>query len=319
MLVKMSKLFAFIFLFFIVANTSQAESIKIPGFPEIPESLIVINRTQTPKNEICRAVNIQSGKHNLVGTLHLPTTPMPEGGYPTVILFHGFRGSTVGGLTGPYRKLARALVESGIACVRFDMAGCGNSEGIAHEVPIQTYLRNGEDILSTVIQYPEVHPFRLGIASFSLGCHTALHLAQFYCPSQFQIRAISLWAPVADGAILFKEMYESVNDNTSIVDNLGKDFGFGTAPLVICEEDVSAFLSLQDHIVLNSLPTRIPILHLQGREDNLVSLTQRDLFKNTAPGNTEFKIYENTDHNLGTSPHMQEIIRDIVKYFHSHL
>ncbi|WP_117274770.1 alpha/beta hydrolase [Chlamydia poikilotherma] len=313
----MRKLSAFISLFFIIANASYAEPIKIPGFPEIPDTLLIINKTKTPKNEICRAINIQSGEHNLVGTLHLPTTPMPEDGYPTVILFHGFRGNTVGGLTGSYRKIARSLAQAGIASVRFDMAGCGNSEGIATEVPIKTYLRNGEDILYTVTQYPEINPRRLGIAGFSLGCHTAFHLASFYRPNQFQIRAISIWAPVADGAILFKEMYEAVKNNTNIVDNLGKDFGFGPAPLLVCEEDVKDFLSLQDHIVLNSLPVRIPILHLQGLEDNLVSLTQRDLFKNTAPGNTEFKTYENTDHNLGSSPHLAVIINDIVEYFQS--
>ncbi|MEF9497038.1 alpha/beta hydrolase [Chlamydia sp. 04-14] len=315
----MRKLSAFISLFFIIANASHAEAVKIPGFPEIPDTLLVINKTKTPKNEICRAVNIQSGEHNLVGTLHLPTTPMPKDGYPIVILFHGFRGSTVGGLTGSYRKIARSLAQAGIASVRFDMAGCGNSEGIATEVPIRTYLRNGEDILYTVTQYPEINPHRLGIAGFSLGCHTAFHLASFYSPKQFQIRSISVWAPVADGAILFKEMYEAVKNNTNIVGNLGKDFGFGPAPLIVCEEDVKDFLSLQDHIVLNSLPVRIPILHLQGLEDNLVSLTQRDLFKNTAPGNTEFKTYENTDHNLGSSPYLTVIISDIVEYFQSTL
>ncbi|BAE81162.1 conserved hypothetical protein [Chlamydia felis Fe/C-56] len=315
----MRKLSAFISLFFIIANTSHAAAIKVPGFPEIPDSLLVINETKTPKDEICRAVNVQSGEHNLVGTLHLPTTPMPKDGYPTVILFHGFRGNKVGGLTGSYRKLSRSLAQAGIASVRFDMAGCGDSEGITTEVPIKTYLRNGEDILFSITQYPEVNPRRLGIAGFSLGCHTAFHLARFYSPKQFQIRAISIWAPVADGAILFKEMYESIKDNSTVVDNIGKDFGFGPAPLVICEEDVKDFLSLQDHIVLNSLPTRIPILHLQGLEDNIVSLTQRDLFKNTAPGNTRFNTYDNTDHNLGSSPHLKMIINDMVEYFQSHL
>ncbi|AAP05356.1 alpha/beta hydrolase [Chlamydia caviae] len=315
----MRKLSAFISLFFIIANAPQAEAIKIPGFPEIPDSLLVINKTKTPKNEICRAVNIQSGEHNLVGTLHLPTTPMPEDGYPMVILLHGFRGSAVGGLTGSYRKIARTLAQVGIASVRFDMAGCGNSEGITTEVPIGTYLKNGEDILNYVLQYPEIDQNRLGLAGFSLGCHTAFHLARFYHPKEFQIKAISIWAPVADGAILFKEMYEAVKNNSSIVGNLGKDFGFGPAPLVVCEEDVGDFLSLQDHIVLNSLPTKIPVLHLQGLEDNLVSLTQRDLFKNTAPGNTEFKTYEDTDHNLGSSPHLTVIIDDIVEHFLSNL
>ncbi|WP_348664132.1 alpha/beta hydrolase [Chlamydia vaughanii] len=314
----MRRLYAFISLL-LITFSSHAEALKLPGFPEIPDSLLVINTTKTPKFEKCTALNLESGEHNLLGTLHLPTSPMPEGGYPAVILFHGFRGSKVGGLAAAYRKLAREFTKAGIACVRFDMAGCGDSEGIGNETPIRTYLKNGEDILQAVTQHPEINPFRLGIAGFSLGCHTAFHLARIYSPNDFHIRSMTIWAPVADGGILFKEMYESVKQNSDVASDLGKDFGFDPLPLVVCEEDIYDFLKLQDHVVLNSLPQKIAILHLQGSEDNLVSLTQQALFKNTAPGNIEFKTYEKTNHNLESSPDMFKIIQDIVAHFQLHL
>ena len=308
------------FLLLLIIPTSQVEAIKLPNLPEISDSLIAINTTKTPPYEKCIALNLQSGQHNLIGTLHLPTCPRPKNGYPAVVLFHGFRGSKLGGLKGTYRKLARELARVGIACVRFDLAGCGESEGICTEIPIRTYLKNGEDILHAVAtQYPEINPFRLGLAGFSLGCHTAFHLARIYSPSTQRIRAMSLWAPVADGGILFKEMYEASQKNVGGVINLGETFGFDPLPLVICPEDVHDFLSVQDHIVLNSLPVNIPILHMHALNDDLVSLTHQALFYNTAPRNIQFKTYADTGHNLDSTPHLQEIIDDIVMHFQTYL
>lgn len=301
-------------------NTAQVEALKLPKLPEISDSLLAINTAKTPPYERCVALNLQSGQHNLIGALHLPTSPRPKNGYPAVILFHGFRGSKLGGLRGTYRKLARELARVGIACVRFDLAGCGESEGVCTEIPIRTYLKNGEDILHAVVsQYSEINSFRIGIAGFSLGCHTAFHLARIYSPNTFRIRAMSLWAPVADGGILFKEMYEASQKNTDTAVSLGENFGFDPLPLVICPEDVHDFLSVQDHIVLNSLPMSMPILHMHATNDNLVSLTHQALFRNTAPSNILFKTYADTGHNLDTSPYLKEILNDIVAHFQAYL
>ncbi|AHK63259.1 alpha/beta hydrolase [Chlamydia avium] len=306
--------------FLFLSTALQVEALKLPDLPEISDNLLTINTTKTPLYEKCVAINLQSGQHNLIGTLHLPTTPRPKDGYPAVICFHGFRGSKLGGLKGTYRKLARELARVGIACVRFDLAGCGESEGICTEIPIRTYLKNGEDILHAVAtQYSEINSFRIGLAGFSLGCHTAFHLARIYSPSKLRIRAMSIWAPIADGGILFREMYEVSQKNIDIPINLGEDFGFDPLPLVICPEDVHDFLSVQDHIVLNSLPVSIPILHMHALNDNLVSLTQQTLFRNTAPSNIQFKTYENTSHNLDSSPYLKEILHDIVTHFQTYL
>ncbi|EPP34304.1 dienelactone hydrolase family protein [Chlamydia ibidis] len=312
----MRKLSAFALFSFLLSTSATVEALKVPGFPEIPDSLITINTQISATTETLTAINLRSGNHNLLGVLHLPTSTMPKEGFPAVILFHGFRGSKF----GIYKRISSALAAAGIAVIRFDMAGCGDSEGIPEEIPMHTYLQNGEDIVHAVAKYPEINAKRIGLAGFSLGCHTTLHLARFYSPSKFSLRAISLWAPVADGAILFKEIYKNINGSVDLANNFfGKDFGFGSAPLVLCSEDVSYFLSLQDHIVLNSLPIKVPILHLQGLNDTLVSLTHQSLFQNTAPGNVCFKSYERTGHSIDGSPHVDTIIHDIVKHFQSFL
>lgn len=291
--------------------------IPIPGFPEIPESLITIRDYDLPKIDRCRAINIQSGENNLIGVLHLPLTPQPAKGFPLVILFHGFRGCKTGGTKPIYKMISKELAKMGIASVRVDMAGCGDSEGSTLAIPISTYLQNGLDILQEVSSYPEIDNQRIGIAGFSLGCHTTCYLASMaysYC----KIQAISIWAAIADGGLLCKEAYDRVADS-NFVNNVGKNFGFGPPPLILNQEDVSSFLSIQDHILLNSLPRPLHILCLHGTDDTIVSLSHKDLFARISPQNMQFLTYDNTGHSIGTSPHMDSIISDIVSHFQKHL
>ncbi|WP_100933962.1 alpha/beta hydrolase [Candidatus Chlamydia corallus] len=294
----------------------SAAPIQIPGFPQIPEELAQINTEVRPKQEVCLAVNIPTRNCNLIGVLHLPNTLVPEGGFPTVMLFHGFRGTKFGGLAGAYRKLGRKLAAAGIATLRVDMAGCGDSEGFADEVSVATYLRDAQTILETVKQHPDLNEYRLGVAGFSLGCHTAFELAKIYTPSTSNIKALSLWAPVADGGILLKELYESFcKHGQGDIVSIGKDFGFGPPPLILCPGDAELFIRIQDHVTANSLPTKLYILHQQGANDGLVSFTHQMLFKNTAPGRMTFTIYPNTGHNLATSPNLDIILDEIVNHF----
>nr|WP_236574874.1 alpha/beta hydrolase [Chlamydia sp. 17-3921] len=302
----------FSFLFVIPVS----EATLIPGFPNISEDMLQISLETEDFRETCRAINIKSGDYNLIGVLHLPTTTMPKNGYPTVVLFHGFRGNKLGGIQKLYRKLARELAYNGIACVRVDMAGCGDSEGCSNSVPIKLYLENGKDIFLTIKHYPEVDSNRLGAAGFSLGCHTAISLSKVYNPKDFVLKSLSLWAPIADGGILLKELYTQFNTNKDSASCVGKDFGLGPLPLVVCPCDIDDILCLQDHIVVNSIPyPKMRILHQQGEDDNIVSLTQQRLFKQMAPGGMTFQTYCNTGHSLENSPHSDTIIQKIVTHF----
>ncbi|WP_407365602.1 alpha/beta hydrolase [Chlamydia pecorum] len=309
------KYFAALVSFLSLAITTAIGTASIPGFPDVPEDLLKVSSEIIDTQEICTAINIYSRGYNLIGVFHLPTTQMPAGGFPTVLLFHGFRGSKYGGASHPYRKLAQKLAQNGIACIRVDMAGCGDSEGHAESIEIRTYLANGEDILAAVSNYPEVNPFRLGAAGFSLGCHTALHLASLYEPSHFTLKSLSLWAPIADGGILLKELYDQYKLNKENAAAIGKGFGIGPLPLVVRPRDIEDLLKIQDHVVANSLPTRPYILHQQGEKDDIVSLTQRSLFQKTAPGKMSFQVYQDTGHSIEDSPYFDEIMQEIITHF----
>ncbi|SPN73313.1 fermentation/respiration switch protein,exosortase A system-associated hydrolase 1,Alpha/beta hydrolase family [Chlamydia serpentis] len=307
------------FLFSIILKTSAAP-IQIPGFPQIPEELAQISTQVHPKQEVCFAITIPCSDYNLLGVLHLPNTPTPESGFPIVIVFHGFRGTKFGGLTGSYRQLGRKLAAAGIATLRVDMAGCGDSEEFAQDISIANYLRDAYTILETVKEHPDLNAYRLGVAGFSLGCHIAFELAKIYNPSELNIKALSLWAPIADGAILLKELYENFTKHgEEDIVSLGQDFGFGAPPLILRPGDAELLIRIQDHVIANSLPKKTYILHQQGSNDSLVSSTQQMLFKNTAPGRMVFSTYNNTGHNLATAPDLGTILDEIVNHFKERL
>ncbi|AAF39282.1 alpha/beta hydrolase [Chlamydia muridarum str. Nigg] len=310
------------FLCLLLSNSGFAAPVEVPGFPSIPETYLTIIEEKTVPQERCRSVNVQSCGYNLVGVFHTPTTPMPEGGYPTVIFFHGFRGNCYGS-DGVYRELAYLLASNGIAVARFDMAGCGNSEGICDQIPARTYLRNGEDILAAVSKYPEVNAHRIGVAGVSLGCHTTIHLASSYKPRDYTIRAISVWAPVADGIILLKEICSTIGmsnlADSSAADSVGKAFGFKNLPIKLCREDIDFFLGIQDHVLMLSLPKKIPILHQHGLKDCIVSMSHQRLFLGAAPAQMCFKIYADTQHDIASSPYRQQALQDILMHFQSNL
>lgn len=100
----------------------------------------------------------------LAGTLHLPEPPGPEG----VILGHCF---TCSRHTSILRDTARKLTERGIAALRFDFSGNGQSEGdfinTAYTRHIQEMTRARDYLLGRGIT-------RFGLAGHSMGAAVAI-------------------------------------------------------------------------------------------------------------------------------------------------
>ena len=59
--------------------------------------------------------------------------PLQEGPRPAVLMCHGLGGTKVG-RHRIYVALSEALARLGIAVMRFDFSGCGDSEGDAHHM-----------------------------------------------------------------------------------------------------------------------------------------------------------------------------------------
>ncbi len=140
-----------------------------------------------PLNE--HSVHFEVQGQRLWGMLHLPLqvqTPVP-----TVLILHGFTGQRM----EPHRLFvlfSRLLAEHGIASMRFDFRGSGESEGTFDQM---TPSREVEDVVAAyhfLQSRAEIDGSNLGLLGLSMGGMVA---ALAVAEPGLVFKALSLWAP----------------------------------------------------------------------------------------------------------------------------
>ena len=144
-----------------------------------------------------KPVIFKSGGQQVVGMLHLP--PHTKKKVPVVVFFHGYKGSK----SETHRifiKTARALSQIGIASLRFDFRGHGDSEGDFSTMTIGGEMKDAKAALKFIRQQPEIDTTRIGIVGFSLGAM----VASLIVGEDPKIKTTVLWSAVSDLAPLIK-------------------------------------------------------------------------------------------------------------------
>jgi alpha/beta superfamily hydrolase len=139
-----------------------------------------------------RAVEVQSRNLTLRGMLHIPDGV--TGKVPIVCIFHGFTGNKM----EPhfiFVKLSRMLEAKGIASVRFDFGGSGESDGDFIDMTISNELEDAKTILNYAKALDFVDTNKIGIIGLSMGGAVASMLAG---NCRADIQALCLWAPAGN-------------------------------------------------------------------------------------------------------------------------
>lgn len=138
-------------------------------------------------------VDCRSGDNTLRGTLTVPKDR--EGKMPVAILLHGLNTDR-----NWCDDIAFYLAENGIASVRFDYAGNGESDGAQTDMSVSSELRDTLAILDYVKGLELTDPDNIFAVGKSMGAVEAVLAAK---SRQGEIRALCLWYPgfgVADAA-----------------------------------------------------------------------------------------------------------------------
>jgi hypothetical protein len=125
----------------------------------------------------------------LYGMLHLPEATRRV---PGIIMVHGFTGQRIEAHR-LFVRAARTLAAAGIAALRFDCRGSGESEGEFVDMTVSGEIADARAALGFLAARPEVDPERLGVLGLSLGGAVAACLAG----SDPRVKALALWTPVA--------------------------------------------------------------------------------------------------------------------------
>ncbi|WP_425148056.1 alpha/beta hydrolase [Deinococcus sp.] len=126
---------------------------------------------------------------SVYGMLHLPNTPAPPQGHPSVLILHGFTGNRA----GDHRLLpllSRYLERLGLASLRIDFRGSGDSEGDFSEMTVSREVQDAEAAFEYLRQYPGIDPVRAMLLGFSMGGLVAALSAPRLNPHR-----LALWAP----------------------------------------------------------------------------------------------------------------------------
>ena len=145
-----------------------------------------------PQQEGCwleKPVVLMSEGEQMLGVLHLP---QGEGPFPAVALYHGFTGTKVEAHR-IFVKMARALSKAGIAAVRFDFRGSGDSAGDFDDMTVSGEIIDARRVLDFLQEQEAVAGERLGVLGLSMGGAVAASVAG----QDRRVKSLALWAAVA--------------------------------------------------------------------------------------------------------------------------
>jgi hypothetical protein len=145
-------------------------------------------------------VSFQVAGQKVVGTLELPAGAAATSAAPPVVLMlHGFTGSrhelaTPAVKEGIFAHAAKAWAGQGLASLRIDFRGSGQSEGQFADTTISGQAIDALAAIEFLKTQKAVDASRLAVVGWSQGGAVATLVA---ARSPSPIRAVALWAPVA--------------------------------------------------------------------------------------------------------------------------
>ena len=283
----------------------------------IVAAVTLLQPNTNPKN-----IEIPGTRGNIPATIQLPAKSARGEELPLVVLCHGFTGNRQG--DGHFAPLAEDLAAHGIATVRLDFAGCGDSTE-----PYANYtLANMAADVDSVIGYMQATygTGKTALVGHSMGGRLASLYPQL---GQYPVTALALWSP-ANGTGLQGLEFLSI-DNFAAVEELaaradaeGSVAAWGvelSAAYIDGMRDSDPNAALQE----SGLPV---MLTYSGNERILSDTTQTETkaaVESLPDGQVVLDLFVNGDHNYtsedpATNTQLDADLRQVtVDFLTSHL
>ncbi len=209
-------------------------------------------------------VLFKSDGQKIAGVLHFPQRTNP----PCVIASHGLLS---GKNSDKYIALAERLDAEGIALLRFDYRGCGESEGNWEDSTVTGRIGDLKSAVDFVASHPKLGR-RMGLLGSSLGGYIALMQAS----KDRRVIATVIWStPFHLDGLRSKQ-------GTEGIPTLGKPF----------------FEDLPNHRLLPLLPAISNCMVIHGETDEIVPVDQSWEIFQALGSPKEIHVIEGADHRL---------------------
>lgn len=249
-----------------------------------------------------RQVAFRNEGQRVYGMLHVADTGARA---PAVALFHSCTGTKI----EPHRifvKMARQLAAHGMAALRFDFRGSGESEGEFVDATVEGEISDALKSLDFLQAQPEVDPDRLAVLGLSLGGLVAACVAG----RDMRVRSLALWAALGlmEDVIAANEKSQQVTEQQlaerGFIDHggnlLGKAFHEGL-PRMRPLEEVARY--------------RGPALIIHGTGDDVVSVKNASAFERAIRGRTEVRLVDGANHTFDRYEWEREVIESTLDWF----
>lgn len=242
-----------------------------------------------------KSVEIQSNGLTLRGMLHIPSGGNHK--TPIVCIFHGFTGNKM----EPhfiFVKLSRMLEASGIASVRFDFGGSGESDGDFINMTISKELADAKNILDYVKSLDFVDTTKIGIVGLSMGGAVASMLAG---DQNEDVKALCLWAPAG---IMKELILQGQNKHQAeTMSNLGyTDLG----GLLLGKEFIEDLMSVDIYGKSARFDKNVLLLH--GDKDASVPMVASEKYLEIYETRAVLHIVKNGDHTFNSKECEDEVL-----------
>lgn len=274
-------------------------------------------------------ITFKSGDLTLSGVLHTPEG-VEASNLPCIIVLHGFGSNKE---SGNVRGPCKMLNEWGYAAFRFDMRGCGESEGDFGRVICQEQVDDARAAMDFLQTRDEVDSKRIGILGSSFGAAVSIYTAgvddRFAC-----VVSSGGWGhgerkfrgqhPTKEGWLKFTRMLEegrrhkektgeslmvSRYDIVPIPEHLRTNLSTGSAKQFPAEVPQSMYNFTAEDVVGDISPR--PLLLLHSADDSVTPTEQSVALFQKAGMPCDLHLFAETDHFMFAENNTR--VREIVK------
>jgi len=231
-------------------------------------------------------VAFQLGDDHVFGVLHLPTSTSAPG----LIMCHGFTGHKAEAHR-LFVEAARDFASHGLAVLRFDFRGSGDSGGDFKDMTVSREIEDAVAALDFLAARPEVQSDHVGVLGLSLGGCVAACLAG----RDSRVRALVLWSAVAHPSRVADRLRPQLQGG--VVDTNGWAVGSGLL------DDVARI----DPVAEVSRFTG-PSLVVHGTEDQAVPVSDASDYRVALGGRCTLHLMQGADHVYSTLAFTTEAI-----------
>ena len=254
-------------------------------------------------------INIKGYDHEIPSIVTLPE--MSDTPVPVVILLHGTASNKDEAGNG-YVELSNALAKSGIASIRFDFAGSGDSSQDYIDYSVISATKDTLSVIDYIYENKDKFDVKkIGLLGWSQGGYIAL-LTAGLIPNE--INSLVTWAGTTDMSnSVSDEQYDEAREHGYFI----REYDWREDTKV----SLDWILQMRSINLLDAFKDYSgPVLALHGTEDTVVPIAEAEKIV-AANGNEKSKFIsvEGADHtfNIFTDDHseFEELINQTIKWF----